>query len=250
VRQLLRASPPEALAEERADTELALLLSLARRTAAVSRELQRGAWLPPHAAYRGARRCSALTIGLVGLDEAAAGVAKRCAAFGMRVLYTHPCGAGEEGDSAPESADALRAAAEAHGAVASPSLAQLLALSDAVCLHTHPSAGNVLGAAELALLPPGSLLLCTGASGVDLAALKKALQSGALGGAALDSPEAEAFLEATAREQRGLILTQRCCAHSAEAEADSAAPAAKLALAVLREEETKADVPAETSSLR
>jgi phosphoglycerate dehydrogenase-like enzyme len=215
VRRLLRAQPATCLAEERADTELALLLSLVRRTAYVSAELQHGAWLPPHAAYAHSRRCSALTCALVGLDESTAGVAKRCAAFGCTVLFCHPLpGASCEDD------DALVAAAYAAGAVPVPTLAELLTRADAVCLHSPPSAGVVLGAAELQLLHPGAMLVCTGPSaGLCTASLKKALLAGALAGAALDAPEAEAFLEATAREQRGLILTMRCAAHSEEAAA-------------------------------
>jgi hypothetical protein len=66
VGRVLRATPPAD--EERADTVLALLLSLLRRTHALSRAVARGAWLPPPAAYRGARRCAGLHLGLVGLD--------------------------------------------------------------------------------------------------------------------------------------------------------------------------------------
>jgi phosphoglycerate dehydrogenase-like enzyme len=66
VARVLRVAP--AADEERADTVLALLLALVRRTHALSRALARGAWLPPAGAYRGARRCSGMRLGLVGLD--------------------------------------------------------------------------------------------------------------------------------------------------------------------------------------
>ena len=248
VRRLLRAQPAGALAEERADTELSLLLCLVRRVSAVAREMQRGAWLPSHAAYGGARRCSSLSVGLVGLDECTAGVARRCAAFGMAVRFVHPLPArhtsGDEVAGEPPSAAvlteeerALRAAAEAQGAAASPSLAELLACSDVLCLHAPPRAGDVLGAAELASLRPRAVLVQTGTSGLHHPSLKKALQSGALAGAALDGPDSEVFLESTSRELPGLLLTQRCSAHSAEAEADSAEPAGRMALSVLREVE-------------
>lgn len=230
VRRLLRAQPPGHLADERADTELALLLALARRTAYVAADLQRGTWLPPHASYARSRRCSALTVALVGLDESTAGVARRCAAFGMTVLFSHPLACASSGGD-----EALVAGATAAGAAPAASLAELLGRADAVCLHAPPEAGVVLGADELALLHPGALLVSTSATGLDAAALKKALLAGALAGAALDSPEAEAFLEATAREQRGLILTMRCASHSDEAAAEAAAPAARVALEAIRD---------------
>jgi hypothetical protein len=73
IRRVVRAGPPAD--EERADTALALLLALARRTHALAREVARGAWLPAPSAYRGARRCAGLHLALVGLDGCAAGSA-------------------------------------------------------------------------------------------------------------------------------------------------------------------------------
>ncbi len=238
VRRVLRATPADALAAERADTELALMLSLVRRTHDLQRELHRGAWLPPHAAYRGARRCASLTVGLVGLDECTAGVASRCAAFGMRVLYVHPlpCASADAGSAHAEEDAALEAAAAAAGAVAAPSLDSLLSSADVIALHSRPEAGVVLGAEQLgpSRLRGGQFVVHTGSSGLDSFALKKALHAGLLTGAALDAPDTDAFLEAASRETRGLLLTQRAAAHSEDAATEAAAPAALAALAVIR----------------
>ncbi len=68
-------------------------------------------------------------------------------------------------------------------------LKDLLAQSDAVSLHVddHPENKNLIGEKELALMKPGSFLInLSRGFVVDLPALKKSLESGHLGGAALD----------------------------------------------------------------
>jgi D-3-phosphoglycerate dehydrogenase len=70
-----------------------------------------------------------------------------------------------------------------------PSLNQLLASSDVVSLHVpeSPATQNLIGAAQLALMPAGSILInASRGTVVDIDALADALQSGALGGAGVD----------------------------------------------------------------
>lgn len=70
-----------------------------------------------------------------------------------------------------------------------PSLNQLLASSDVVSLHVPESAAtqNLIGAAQLARMPAGSILInASRGTVVDIDALADALQSGALGGAGVD----------------------------------------------------------------
>ncbi|MEZ5502105.1 MAG: phosphoglycerate dehydrogenase [Halioglobus sp.] len=70
-----------------------------------------------------------------------------------------------------------------------PSLNQLLASSDVVSLHVpeNPSTLNLIGAAQLAQMPPGSILInASRGTVVDIDALADALGSGALGGAGID----------------------------------------------------------------
>jgi D-3-phosphoglycerate dehydrogenase len=70
-----------------------------------------------------------------------------------------------------------------------PSLNQLLASSDVVSLHVPESATtqNLIGAAQLAQMPAGSILInASRGTVVDIDALADALQSGALGGAGID----------------------------------------------------------------
>jgi D-3-phosphoglycerate dehydrogenase len=70
-----------------------------------------------------------------------------------------------------------------------PSLNQLLASSDVVSLHVPESAAtqNLIGAAQLAQMPAGSILInASRGTVVDIDALADALQSSALGGAGVD----------------------------------------------------------------
>ena len=70
-----------------------------------------------------------------------------------------------------------------------PSLNQLLDGSDVVSLHVpeSPATQNLIGAAQLAQMPAGSILInASRGTVVDIDALADALQSGALGGAGID----------------------------------------------------------------
>ncbi|HEY6130734.1 MAG TPA: phosphoglycerate dehydrogenase, partial [Halioglobus sp.] len=70
-----------------------------------------------------------------------------------------------------------------------PSLNQLLASSDVVSLHVPetPSTQYMIGAAQLAQMPPGSILInASRGTVVDIDALADALARGALGGAGID----------------------------------------------------------------
>ena len=76
-------------------------------------------------------------------------------------------------------------------------LPELLATSDVVTLHAPglPENHHMIGAAELGLMKPGAILVnAARGSLVDTGALLDALESGHLGGAALDTIEHEANL--------------------------------------------------------
>lgn len=238
VQRLVRALPEDAMVEERADTEFGLLLSLVRRTHTLARELHRGQWLPPHGAYIGSRRCSALKLGFLGLDACALLLTKRAAAFGMHVMFCHPLPSARDGSGAicePSEADcALVADVVAAGGSACRSVAAVLSSADVVLLHCRPDAGTVLGAPEFGQLRGGQFLVSTVPGGLHTHSLLKALHSGQLAGAALDAPDTDAFLEASARETQGLLLTQRAAAHSDDFASSSAEPAVRAALAVLK----------------
>ncbi|MGQ7793411.1 NAD(P)-dependent oxidoreductase [Faunimonas sp. B44] len=116
-----------------------------------------------------------LLVGIVGLGAIGAAVGEAFARMGCRLCYYDPAPA------RPEAAGRLGAEAM--------SLADLLARADVVTLHLPllPSTENLIGAAELASMKPGALLIQASRGGiVDESALADALRTGPLGGAAVD----------------------------------------------------------------
>jgi phosphoglycerate dehydrogenase-like enzyme len=122
---------------------------------------------------RGAR------LGVVGLGSIGARVAEYASAFGMEVLC-----ATARPDRPRSPAPPVRFAP----------LTEVLSTADVVTLHlplTERTRG-MLGAAELALMRPGAMLVNTSRGAlVDSSALQDALLSGALAGAVLDVTDPE-----------------------------------------------------------
>ena len=126
------------------------------------------------------RTLASCTVGVVGTGAIGACVIRQLAGFGCRILACDPY---------PK--DALRDQATY------VNLETLLAESDVVTLHAPglPENHHMIGTGELALMKPGALLVnAARGSLVDTEALVAALESGRLGGAALDTIENEAGL--------------------------------------------------------
>ena len=166
---------PNAFSEPVADTTLGYMLCFARRLPWMDRAMRDGAWqkLPGFALRE-------RTLGIVGLGNVGRAVARRAAAFGMRVL----------------AADPARPPAELVDALGVELVDQttLLRESDFVSLHCdlNPSSHHLIDAAALALMRPDAVLINTArGSVVDEAALVAVLRAGQIGGAALDVFEQE-----------------------------------------------------------
>lgn len=120
------------------------------------------------------------TVGLVGFGRIGCEVARRCAAFGMRVIaYDRYAG-----DEAFCSLDVKRCL----------SVEEVLEESDFVSLHVPltPETRNLIGEKELGLMKKGACLInCSRGGVVDETALAEALEKGSITGAALDVYEQE-----------------------------------------------------------
>jgi D-3-phosphoglycerate dehydrogenase len=162
------------------------------------------------------------TIGLVGYGAIARRVAPIALGIGMRVIAWGPRIA-EAGDIAPVEA--------------APSLEALLAASDVVSLHAPLTAANraMIGAAELALMPRGGILVNTARGGlVDEAALAASLRGGHLRAAALDVRAEEPPPKGSVLEGvPNLVLTQHMGSATAASRDRTARIAATQALDVL-----------------
>ena len=169
---------PGVLTETTADLTFALLLSAARRIPEAERFVRAGRWTPERQWEPGlllGRDLHGATLGVIGLGAIGQAVVRRARGFGMRVLGWS------------------RTRRELDG-VGWRALPDLLAESDFVSLHVALTAETrgLLGAAELARMKPGAILVDAARGGlVDEAALVHALSHGPLAAAALDVFEAE-----------------------------------------------------------
>jgi phosphoglycerate dehydrogenase-like enzyme len=120
-----------------------------------------------------------LTVGIVGLGTVGYAVAEAFRRFGCDIVYFDPTPREE--------------AAAKIGAKAVP-LDELLKVSDVVTLHVPllPTTRSMIGARQLALMKPGAVLIQASRGGiVHETALAAVLNSGRLGGAAVDVYSAE-----------------------------------------------------------
>lgn len=176
-RGVLVTNAPGANADAVAELTLALMLSLARKIPQSASRVQADrVW--GEARYTGSE-LKGKTLGLVGAGQIGARVAGIARAFGMKVL-AHDPGV---------------AAAEIRARGARPmKLDALLAAADFVSLHAPhiPATHHLIGRKAIAKMKKGAFLV-NAARGplVDEMALARALESGRLGGAALDVLEGE-----------------------------------------------------------
>jgi D-3-phosphoglycerate dehydrogenase len=192
-RGVLVTNVPDYCVEEVSDHAVALVLAWTRGIAQADRQVRAGRWDPAGARLR---RLSALTCGVIGYGRIGRRTAGKLAALGTRVLAHAP--------HPPVAPDRVT------GGVAFVALDELLAGSEAVIVHAPltPATHHLLGARELSLMPPGSLLVNVSRGGlVDTAALAGALASGRLSGAGLDVIEGEPAVPPELLEHPGVVIT-------------------------------------------
>jgi D-3-phosphoglycerate dehydrogenase / 2-oxoglutarate reductase len=158
-----------------ADTTLGYLLAFARRQPWMDRAMKAGAWekIP-------GRSLSECTLGVVGVGNIGKAVVRRARSFGMQLLGS---------DIVEIAPDFLL-----ENSLQMTSLEDLLARSDYVSLHCdlNPTSYHLINPYTLDSIKPGAILINTSRGPVvDERALVEALQSGRLGGAALDVFEVE-----------------------------------------------------------
>jgi D-3-phosphoglycerate dehydrogenase / 2-oxoglutarate reductase len=168
------ALTPEGTTIGVAEHTVLLMLAALKLLPHADRELREGRF-HVNALRPVSREIQGLTIGYVGMGRIAQAVAKRLAGFDVRGVFFDP-------------------AVEAHAGLARVPLDTLLAQSDIVTLHVPltPQTRHLIGAEQIARMKRGAYLVNTARGGlVDEAALRDALRSGHLAGAALDVFEQE-----------------------------------------------------------
>ena len=168
---------PDYCIDEVSDHALSLALSLARGITLLDRKVRSGSWTPTDA--RPLHRIRGRTFGLVGFGRIARALSVKAGALGYEIVATDPYVPG----------DAVREAG------AEPlTFQELLGRADIVSLHVPltDESHHLIDVDALAAMKPGAILVNTSRGPlVDTDALRASLESGHLGGAALDVLEHE-----------------------------------------------------------
>jgi len=204
-----------------AELTMALILAMVRRVAEADASVRQGEWA--RSRFKGAE-LRGRVLGLIGAGRIGGEVAKRCRAFGMRVLAYDPYLT----DGRAEDLSIERA-----------TLDEVVEGADVLSLHvplTDETRG-IIDAAALARMKKGSFLVNVARGGVvDEAALATSLAEGHTGGAALDVYGNEPLEEGSPlREAPNLVLTPHLGASTAEAQGLVATEIAEAVRAALAE---------------
>ena len=187
-----------------AEHTMALMLAMLRRIPEADASVRAGEW--ERGRYTG-RELRGKTLGIIGLGKIGKSVARRAAAFEMRVIATDPYLTAEQ-------------AAEVGARLVG--LAELLHRSDVITVHTPLNAQTrgLLGRGAIEAMKAGAFVLNVARGGiVDEAALADALASGALAGAAVDVYASEPIApDNPLRAARNVVLTPHLGASTAEAQ--------------------------------
>jgi D-3-phosphoglycerate dehydrogenase len=195
---------PDYCLREVSDHAMALLLALARKITLSNALVQSGRWeVPPIVPLH---RLEGRVLGLIGFGNIPRTLAPKAQAFGLKVITHDPYVA----------QDVL-----AKAGVEAVSFDELLARSDFISVHAPlmPATRGLVNAAAFAKMKNGALLINTARGPlVDQGALVAALDSGKLGGAALDVVATEPLAKDSPLLGRdNVIITPHTAFYSVEA---------------------------------
>jgi D-3-phosphoglycerate dehydrogenase / 2-oxoglutarate reductase len=195
---------PDYCMQEVSDHAMALLLALARKVPFSNKLVQAGRWEMP--AVAPLRRLEGQVLGLIGFGNIPRALAPKAKAFGLKVVAYDPYAAKDVFASA---------------GVESVSFDDLLARSDFISVHAPlmPATRGLVNAAAFAKMKRGALIVNTARGPlIDEPALVAALDSGHLGGAALDVVTTEPLAKDSPLIGRdNVILTPHTAFYSVEA---------------------------------
>lgn len=178
-RKIMVTNTPGVLTETTADLTFALLMATARRVVEASDYLRGGSWKTWSPMQLTGQDIYGATLGIFGLGRIGEALAKRARGFDMNLYYHNR-------SRKPEAEEQL--------GIQYVEKEKLLRESDFVCVLTPytKETENYIGAAELALMKPTSVLINTARGGiVNEEALYQALKGGQIWGAGLDVFEKE-----------------------------------------------------------
>jgi D-3-phosphoglycerate dehydrogenase len=187
-----------------AEHTIAMLLALLRHIPAADASLRAGAW--DRARFTGGE-LRGRTLGIIGLGKIGAAVARRAAAFQMRVIAYDPY---------------LTAEQAAERGARLVGLPELLLRGDVITVHTPltDQTRGMIGRAQLEAMQPNAVVLNVARGGiVDEEALAEALREGRLAGAAVDVYGTEPMApDHPLRSAPNTVLTPHLGASTSEAQ--------------------------------
>ena len=213
---------PGVLDDSTADLAWTLMLGTARRITEVERRVRNGEWTGWRLKQWLGTDVHHATLGIVGMGRIGQAIARRALGFDMRVLYHNRARVAED--------------IERRLQVTWTTLDELLEQSDFVVLQVPytPETHHLIGAAQLAKMKPGAILINSTRGGVvDDAALVAALKAGSIRGAGLDVFENEPRLNPGFLELDNVVLAPHVGSSTEATRRAMAMTAAQNAVAVL-----------------
>jgi D-3-phosphoglycerate dehydrogenase len=217
-RGLVVVNAPLANTISAAEHAFALILAAARNVPQSHAALRAGRW--ERSRYQGVE-LAGRTLGIVGLGRIGSEVAKRARSFEMRIVAYDPFVSNERAASL---------------GVELCSLDELLEQSDFVSLHTalHDETRGLLGATQFARMKQGAFLVNAARGAlVDEQALRDAVESGHLGGAAVDVYSEEPAIGNVLTTSDRIVTTPHLAASTNEAQDRAAIDVSEQVLDVL-----------------
>jgi glyoxylate reductase len=221
---VLVTNTPGVLTDATADLTWALLLACARRIPKSDSLVRDGRFVGWSPTLLLGREVYGKTLGIIGMGEIGAAVARRAKGFGMKTIYHN-----RKRD--PETEKELGAMYV--------SVDDLLKNSDYVSLHVPltPETRHLIGEKELAMMKPTAILLnASRGEVIDEKALIKALKEGRIDSAGLDVYEKEPRLSPGLAELDNVVLTPHTGSATYESRDRMAVMAAENLVAGLRGE--------------
>ncbi len=215
---VLVVNAPTGNAISAAEHAIALMLALARHIPEANTSLRAGRW--ERNRFLGTE-IRGKTMGVIGLGQVGAEVARRARGLEMQVIAHDPFISEER--------------ARMLGADLVP-FEQLLRESDFISVHTTLTEGTrgLVGEAELRSMKPTARIINTARGGiVEEAALEKALREGWIGGAALDVFGTEPVTDHPLFSLNNVVVTPHLGASTAEAQERVAVDVAEQIMAIL-----------------
>jgi D-3-phosphoglycerate dehydrogenase len=201
-----------------AEQTIALMLAVARKTAAADASMRRGEW--KRGSFTGVE-LRGRTLGIIGLGKIGRAVADRAVGLEMNVIGHDPFVTAEQA---------------AHHGITLVEIDEVIEKSDVITVHVplNKATRGIIGPDQIGRLRPGVILVNVARGGVyDEAAVAQALAEGKISGAAFDVYDKEPPVDSPLLTAPNTVLTPHLGASTTEAQVRVAVEACEQVIDVL-----------------